>query len=244
LFSLYLQQLYPARHKWATESTVGKAFNIQVAVRFKPGDRQQSKMLLPLHQRLKILKKNEKLPLVQRGIVGDFASHQLAPSAVAQLVDEDGNQISAELLQMLMEAQNTVDVARNVDAEDRENTHGNRMWEDQQGDNAGPQDGNGQDGGNDDDDSENNGAHQNNVGPNLGLGDGSQGARSGQTGMTKNGLRNTSHSSSSTKDQARVLQVHKDKISMYAPGLGVRPFKFGTVFNDDVSQVVFDHIKM
>ncbi len=55
---LFLDHVLPARHKWAGGHSQSH-FNIQVAVRFKPGERQDTKLVLPLHQRLRMRKKGE-----------------------------------------------------------------------------------------------------------------------------------------------------------------------------------------
>jgi hypothetical protein len=73
---IFFEQLFPARHKWsALPSVVGEDaeqenapappppstdFKIQVASRFRPGERKKSAILLPLHQRLRLLRKQQK----------------------------------------------------------------------------------------------------------------------------------------------------------------------------------------
>eukprot|EP00929_Paragymnodinium_shiwhaense_P031834 TRINITY_DN17754_c0_g1_i1.p1 TRINITY_DN17754_c0_g1~~TRINITY_DN17754_c0_g1_i1.p1 ORF type:complete len:1453 (-),score=381.56 TRINITY_DN17754_c0_g1_i1:218-4576(-) len=73
---LFFEQLYPARLKWQEGADEGVAprrvgelgvseaavdvtrdFKIQVSVRFKPGEQTQSKLLVPLHQKLALLRK-------------------------------------------------------------------------------------------------------------------------------------------------------------------------------------------
>jgi hypothetical protein len=60
--SIFFEQLFPARNKWgvAEGSALASDFKIQVASRFRPGPRKKSSILLPLHQRLRLLRKQHK----------------------------------------------------------------------------------------------------------------------------------------------------------------------------------------
>ncbi|GMH69850.1 hypothetical protein TL16_g05258 [Triparma laevis f. inornata] len=69
---IFFEQLFPARMKWGVEEVlldenglvkeggVKSDFKIQVACRFRPGERKKSSILLPLHQRLRLLRKQQK----------------------------------------------------------------------------------------------------------------------------------------------------------------------------------------
>jgi len=61
--SIFFEQLFPARNKWGVDegdAAVSSDFKIQVASRFRPGPRKNSSILLPLHQRLRLLRKQQK----------------------------------------------------------------------------------------------------------------------------------------------------------------------------------------
>merc|ERR1711971_1459722 len=70
---LMFEQLWPARKKWEAEEAnaprrlgelgirpeqAAHDFKIQVSVRFKPGAVKQGRLLVPLHQKLMLLRKN------------------------------------------------------------------------------------------------------------------------------------------------------------------------------------------
>jgi len=54
----FFDTLYPARNKWST-SEVSHAFKIEVACRFRPGDRSSKNLVVPLHQFLKVRRKQQ-----------------------------------------------------------------------------------------------------------------------------------------------------------------------------------------
>ena len=53
--------LWPSRTRWNDLGEELEGFNIRVHARFRPGARSSSSLLLPLHQRLRLLKAGEKL---------------------------------------------------------------------------------------------------------------------------------------------------------------------------------------
>ena len=98
---LFLETLWPARGKWkggadgvASES---KGFRIRVAVRVRPRkhDGSLNGLVLPLHQRLKMLKKGEKLGTFEDEMNGS-SQEQLAAAL------KDQGELSPELLQVRM----------------------------------------------------------------------------------------------------------------------------------------------
>ena len=99
---LFLETLWPARGKWkggadgvASES---KGFRIRVAVRVRPRkhDGSLNGLVLPLHQRLKMLKKGEKLGTFEDEMNGS-SQEQLAAAL------KDQGELSPELLQVRTE---------------------------------------------------------------------------------------------------------------------------------------------
>ena len=101
-----LRTLWPVRHKWSggasggaedeRQQEVGVGFQIGVAVRVRPRrhGRSERGVVLPLHQRLKTLKKGEKL---------SFAEAALPAEQIAQMAKEQGD-VPPELFQALLEA--------------------------------------------------------------------------------------------------------------------------------------------
>ena len=96
---LFTETLWPARHKWSASSDGDDAsgFRIRVAVRVRP--RRHSGrgdgLVLPLHQRLRLLKKGEKL---------SFDDAALSRDEIAKSFS-NGEELDEELLQALLEAQ-------------------------------------------------------------------------------------------------------------------------------------------
>jgi kinesin family protein 5 len=100
--ALFFDTLWPARNKWKGEaSTEAVGFRIRVAVRVRPrkhdGGRADG-LVLPLHQRLRMLKKGEKLGAFEAEQAG-ATQEQLAEALKGQ------GDLSPELLQALLEAQ-------------------------------------------------------------------------------------------------------------------------------------------
>jgi len=82
---IFFEQLFPARHKWAqapvqASTDDGTApvlppstdFKIQVASRFRPGERKKSAILLPLHQRLRLLRKQRGQATIGKSLPAEF----------------------------------------------------------------------------------------------------------------------------------------------------------------------------
>ena len=99
--SLFFDTLWPARNKWrAVEASEAAGFRIRVCARFRPRTHASNTdgLVLPLHQRLRLIKKGQKLGSLEEEVKG---------SSQAQLreVLEQQDGLSPELLQALLEAQ-------------------------------------------------------------------------------------------------------------------------------------------
>ena len=98
----FFDYLYPARYKWNLESERISDHKIRVAVRFKPGVQREKSLVLPLHQRLKMLKKGEKITAEEaRGEAG-LSINEIK----AQMLEMCGGELDADVLEMLQDAEN------------------------------------------------------------------------------------------------------------------------------------------
>ncbi len=57
---VFFDHIWPARFKWRTSGGVSR-FGVQVAVRFRAGDRGSGRLMLPLHQRLRVRNAGESI---------------------------------------------------------------------------------------------------------------------------------------------------------------------------------------
>jgi hypothetical protein len=99
--SLFFDTLWPARNKWrGVEASEAAGFRIRVCARLRPRKHASNKdgLVLPLHQRLKLLKKGQKLGSLESELAG-ASQDQLAEALKSQ------GDLSPELLQALLEAQ-------------------------------------------------------------------------------------------------------------------------------------------
>lgn len=97
--SLFFEHLYPCRQRFLDDDK-GHEFKIRVSVRFKPGNQDletRNKLFVPLHQRLRFIKKGEKLS-------SNFDKLGLPMHALKEIMDE-GKEITPEIMQALMEAE-------------------------------------------------------------------------------------------------------------------------------------------
>jgi len=98
----FMETLWPARSKWrGAGSTESVGFRIRVAVRVRPRKHDASRhdgLVLPLHQRLKMLKRGQKLGSLDEER-GGSTQEQLCEAL------KDQGDLSPELLEALMEAQ-------------------------------------------------------------------------------------------------------------------------------------------
>ena len=99
--ALFFDTLWPARGKWrGVEASEATGFRIRVACRIRPRKHASNHdgLVLPLHQRLRLLKKGQKLGSLDEERAGS-SSEQLAEAL------KDQGDLSPELLQALLEAQ-------------------------------------------------------------------------------------------------------------------------------------------
>lgn len=106
--------MYPARNRWATDTEASSDFKIRVAVRFKPGKKQgRGELVLPLHQRLKMMKKGEKISAEEaKGEKG-------VPVEIIEQLAKSGVDVTPEILEMLMEARQLACTVQNAETEAR-----------------------------------------------------------------------------------------------------------------------------
>jgi len=100
----FFNHLFPARHKWDLDSLRISDHKIRVAARFKAGaQRDRQLLVLPLHQRLKMLKRGEKITAEEaagdKGVCIEELKAQLVTMA-------GGGDLDADVLEMLQDAQN------------------------------------------------------------------------------------------------------------------------------------------
>jgi len=216
---IFFEHLYPARNKWA-ESEVASDFKIRVGVRFKPGPPLSNRdLVLPLHQRLKMLKKGEKISFEEakgeRGL----------PVELIEQLARTGVEVDADVLQMLQEAkqlactvQNAETAARN---EDRVYTKDEGAWESEGG---------GTVRGLTEEETrrvaETSGALMGGEG-----GSAATGRTSDQGGAVEEHGSDENEGQRRSKGKPRVLAVLPCKVVLYVPGLGVRPFHFVKTFD-------------
>lgn len=107
---LFLELLYPARRLWDANARAGQSppreYRVQVCVRMRPPAQHSHScgaakgmwvgMLLPLHQRLRVLSRGEKL-----GPTNQY----LSAKQLQELLPRGGEPLSAEVLQALADAQ-------------------------------------------------------------------------------------------------------------------------------------------
>jgi hypothetical protein len=271
---LFWDQLRLAKNKWvlpatadpAASSTGGLAaasggdasaqdFKIAVAVRFKPGGRDGRKgFVLPLHQRLKILKKKQaEMEGGGEGAPGggggggspkkkaklgafDEESQGLGMDAMQSLIEEAGD-LPPDVIEALMEAGSLEGIGRQAMLEaKKQNANGKRptsKWDD------------------DDDDDDAGNAASGGGGNNNEWGAGGQ-HRAGAGGAAARGslrakvaAKTQQHGGGEGEGGAgakrklgtsSILAVQQSRVVAYVPGQGVRPFRFNRVFDEDATQ--------
>ena len=220
----FFDHLFPARHKWHLDSLRISDHKIKVAVRFKPGTQRDRQVVLPLHQRLKMLKKGEKITAEEAAGEKGVSVEELK----AQLVTMAGGDLDADVLEMLQDAQNLQHAATRAqtDANNQE-----RRLLDKWDSDAGPGAGGGAA-----DHSGNAAAHAaggTNVAGDGGAGGGGASSASSQAAVQAEDDTETQRRRSG---RSRVLTVERSRVVAFVPGVGVRPFNFAHVFNKDASQ--------
>mmetsp|Transcript_4342 Transcript_4342/g.10377 ORF Transcript_4342/g.10377 Transcript_4342/m.10377 type:complete len:589 (-) Transcript_4342:1238-3004(-) len=216
----FFEHLYPARNKWA-ESDATTDFKIRVGVRFKPGPPLSNRdLVLPLHQRLKMLKKGEKISFEEakgeRGL----------PVELIEQLARSGVDVDADVLQMLQEAKQLACTVHNAETaarnEDRVYTKDEGIWESEGGGTV-------------------RGLTEEEtrrVADLNGAQVGSEGAGAGSRRQSDEGGKGEEEANDEenqgqrrSKGKPRVLAVLPCKVVLYVPGLGVRPFHFVKTFD-------------
>ncbi|KAK3275974.1 hypothetical protein CYMTET_15929 [Cymbomonas tetramitiformis] len=218
---LFFEQLWPARFKWVSNSSNdddiserGESFKIQVAARFKPGNQSKDRQLcLPLHQRLKLLKKGEKL---QFGV-----EEATLPVEVVNELMAGGADMTPELMQALLEAkalEHSLRSAQNA----ANDVKSRRQWIDNDTDadsTGGLVEG---------DENAGNGLLNSALDWSEERRDGRRGSKSEDEELTSRLIQREA--------RACVLAVQRTRVVMYVPGAGVREFHFAESFGKDTEQ--------
>ena len=201
-------------------------FQIGVAVRVRPRrhGRSERSVVLPLHQRLKTLKKGEKL---------SFAAAALPAEQIAQIAKEQGD-VPPELFQALLEAAQLEASAAQAQAQASAARPG--------GGTGGAEEGLQQDTADVADDAQAAAAGVDAAAEAGGVaGGGKGGAAATAEGGAKPGDKadkeNAEGAAPPRADSGtRLLLVQPSRVTMFVPGVGVRPFLFGTVLDDQTEQ--------
>ena len=203
-------------------------FQIGVAVRVRPRrhGRSERSVVLPLHQRLKTLKKGEKL---------SFAAAALPAEQIAQIAKEQGD-VPPELFQALLEAAQLEASAAQAQAQAQASA--TRPG----GGTGGAEEGLQQDAADVADDAQAAAAGVDAAAEAGGVaGGGKGGAAATADGGAKPGDKadkeNAEGAAPPRADSGtRLLLVQPSRVTMFVPGVGVRPFLFGTVLDDQTEQ--------
>jgi len=223
---LFWEHLWPARGKWVQSSADGSAtaiaqgFKIRVAARFRPAKASggEKRLVLPLHQRLKLMKKGEKLSFWGEQEQEQRNEAGLSVNELEKMVE--GEQLNSEVLQALMEAQQLGnccnEAKRDADGAKR------RKWRKMSfGGIAG-----GEVQGEESEDIEQL--------PGAVDGDGPGGTRKRKSEDEVQTIEETAVEAK--KRGARVLAVQESRVVLFVPGIGIRPFHFPAVFEKTNSQ--------
>ena len=218
----FFNHLYPARHKWNQETERISDHKIRVAVRFKrlEGLQRDRQLVLPLHQRLKMLKRGEKITVEEAA-----GQKGLSVDELKEMV-KDGGELDADILEMLQDAQNLQHAANRAqtDADNHDFKHLS-SW-----------DSGGADGGGDCAEDKKTRNTEIAAGSSGTLGEGSVGGERVQSSQTTFQIEDESEFSRRRSGGSRVLSVDRFKVVTFVPGVGVRPFNFSNVFDKDASQ--------
>ena len=236
---LFWDQLWPARGKWqdlpdatlheTAGTSAGQGFKIQVATRFRPRRHAEGskKLVLPLHQRLKLMKKGEKLDFWGENQENTDENYGLSETAIKKLV-ESGAELSPEIIQALMEAEQLEHAGKQARREADQciwKGDGDMNFDD--------------DGAQDIVTEEANSDQVNSNGSNSISG---QAANSSSTTCTKtreeaeDPERREESAVSAKKRGTRVLALQDSRVVLFVPGLGIRPFHFSGVYNPQCEQ--------
>jgi hypothetical protein len=240
--------LYPARENMclggSSITDKGKqGFKIQVAARFKPGTKDNNGgFVLPLHQRLKLLKEKreqqkqaaggitvEKKNLLKLGGIDEEKSG-LSQEAITSLV-EAGSDMSPELLEALLECESLSNVAKQAKvAADTEDRAGRKFKDKWNSGSSGATQGNTNRENVDDRNATN--ANKNGV----------FGERAEKSATAETASEAEEEKKGGRKGNSRVLALQQSRVVMFVPGLGIRPYHFTKVFGEAATQpMVYDN---
>ena len=217
---LFLETLWPARSKWrGVESSESLGFRIRVAVRVRPRKHDASRhdgLVLPLHQRLKLLKKGQKLGSLDDER-GGATQEQLAEALKGQ------GDLSPELLEALMEAQQLAAVMNEAAAQERGGPKGGKDIQVEAGSGAA--------------------AAVEQAAASAGqattLTDSDHKYLQAAEKEAKEKRKENQENGDGVEKKAngsKLLLVQPSRVVMFVPGCGLRPFHFPTVCDDKVAQ--------
>ncbi|XRB15911.1 kinesin-like protein KIFC3 [Pseudoscourfieldia marina] len=237
---IFNEHIWTARNKWRStkssdlETLSANDFDVKVAVRFRPtpkdGVRGNAKRgnahVVPLHQRIKLLRAGEQLPSLEETRQG------LDGEEVARLVEMAGNTVDPDVLRALLDAQRLEAAVAEESRLDRIARARDRASKDDDDD-----DGRAATGGNDDDNAEAR-AYASALGANADSNeDGEQRSRA-RDDNKENGHDDDDDDDANARrrTQAQVLAVRPDRAILLVPGVGVRAFAFGGSVMNECSQ--------
>jgi len=227
--SLFFDTLWPARNKWrGVEASEATGFRVRVCARLRPRKHASNKdgLVLPLHQRLKLLKKGQKLGSLESELEG-ASQDQLAEALKGQ------GDLSPELLQALLEAQQLDAVMGQAESQARGGPKGGEETEVEEASNAAHAAAAAAEAAQDaqkltKEDHES-----------LKKAEEAEKAKEGGDGPAGAAEKEKAEEEEAAKRKgngSRLLLVQPTKVIMFIPGCGVRPFLFSHVCDEAVEQ--------
>jgi len=221
--SLFMETLWPARGKWlGDEATEATGFRIRVAARLRPRKHASNRdgLVLPLHQRLRLLKKGQRLGSLEEEKGG--SSQEMLAEAL-----KDQGELSPELLQALLEAQQLDAVMGQAESQARGGPKGGKSLELDEG----------------------SGAHAAAAAADaasepLMLTSADKEAVKDAEERSKDEQKKKDAAEAASEEigleqkvtGSKLLLVQPSRVVMFIPGSGVRPFLFSTVCDETCSQ--------
>ena len=233
--TLFFDTLWPARGKWkGVEASEATGFRIRVCARLRPRKHASNKdgLVLPLHQRLKLLKKDKNGKFTQK--LGSLEDEIRGSSQeqLKQALEQQGD-LPPDLLQALLEAQQLDAVMGQAESQARGGPKGKGDVEVEEGSHAAHAAAAASDAANDTSKltKENFDA----------LKEAEQKAKEGEDPEKKKKEEEEEKAkeeeeASKKANGSRLLLVQPTKVVMFIPGCGVRPFLFSQVCDEQVEQ--------
>jgi len=229
--SLFFETLWPARGKWnGVEASEATGFRIRVCARLRPRkhESKQDGLVLPLHQRLRLLKKGQKLGSLEEELSG--SSQEQLKEALEQQGD-----ISPDLLQALLEAQQVRAVMGQAEQQARGGPKGASEMEIEEGSHAEhvaaavadaqkdvqkltQQD------------------HESIKSAEDRVNNDEDAAEKAKKEAEEAAYEEEMAKMAAKSNGSKLLLVQPTKVVMFVPGLGVRPFLFSTVCDENTEQ--------